>query len=109
MVGNAGDVDIVAAPRDGALLIWRNTGRGHFTLATFPPGGRTIGVRGPRFVRVRSADDGWQWGDVLHHAAMPRAPDVVTVVPVAVVRLSTVAHVPTVASRDSSGRAPPSA
>src|SRR5262249_60913075 len=35
-IDNDGKVDILAAPRDGALMLWRNAGHGRFARAAVP-------------------------------------------------------------------------
>src|SRR5262245_62044177 len=35
-VDNDGYVDVLAAPRDGAVMLWRNAGHGRFLRATLP-------------------------------------------------------------------------
>lgn len=105
-VDNDGDLDIIAAPRDGRLLLWRNAGHGRFSLASLPRG-RSLASRGPRFERVQRGDDGWQWGVEHHGAAMPRAPAIATVVPIALVRIPPQVSLRSAALPSSSGRAPP--
>lgn len=104
---NDGRLDIVAAPRDGALMVWHNAGNGRFAPVALPHGAQRISPRSPRFSRVGRADDGWQWGDDRYDAAMPRAPDVVAVVPVSLVRVSSFVPVRPVSLHRSFGRAPP--
>jgi hypothetical protein len=106
-IDNDGDFDIVAAPHDGALLLWRNAGHGRFSLAAQPRRPPRVSPQGLRFVRVVPADDGWQWGVERYDAAMPRAPAVASAAPVAVVRISPLVPIRPVSLRRSSGRAPP--
>jgi hypothetical protein len=106
-IDHDGKVDIVAAPRDGVLMLWRNAGHGRFARATLPRDTQRLIARGPRITRVAQPDDGLQWGDDRHDAAMPRAPDAVADVPVAAVRLTTPVYVRPPSFRRFSGRAPP--
>jgi hypothetical protein len=108
-VDNDGAPDIVAAPHDGDILVWRNKGQGAFTLSTILRARRILPNRGPRFVRFQHADDGWQWGDVRYDAAMPRAPAAVVAVSRSFVRTSLDSFDPAVPFRSLTGRAPPSA
>ena len=102
-----GYVDVLAAPRDGALIIWHNTGHGRFARVALPHGSQRIVVRGPRIAHVEKMDDGWQWGDDRHDAALPRAPDVIGGVPIAPVRVTTPLYIRPASFRRFSGRAPP--
>src|SRR5512143_307293 len=52
-VDNDGDLDVLAAPRDGNLLLWRNVGHGRFSLAALPRGDRRLTAKSSRFERVR--------------------------------------------------------
>ena len=106
-VDRDGEQDIIAAPRNGDLLIWRNR-HGRLSLSTLPRGLHPVAERGPRFVRFAHSDEPGQWTDERYDAAMPRAPSVVAADPVALVSVSLPAFVPLVAIRSSSGRAPPS-
>jgi|SRR5215831_3469249 len=106
-VNKDGQQDILAALRDGDVQVWRNQGFGRFTQATLPRNARPVPERGPRFVLVKQADDGWQWGDERYDAAMPRAPAVLIAGPVRVLSLPAPVFVPRVSLRASSGRAPP--
>jgi hypothetical protein len=105
-----GDVDILAAPRarDGAVVLWRNEGNGRFELATLRQQVRLQPSSGSRFVRVRRSDEGSQWGDERYDAAMPRAPSIATVEPIALVRILPLTLAPPTPVRRLSGRAPPS-
>jgi hypothetical protein len=107
-VNSDGEQAILAAAHEGDLLIWRSLGHGRFTLASLPRDPRLIPERGPRFVRVKHADDGSQWGDERYDAAMPRAPAVTALGPIAAVLTPASVPPPIVAIRSSSGRAPPS-
>jgi hypothetical protein len=102
-----GHVDIVAAPRDGALMVWRNAGHGRFARIMLPRSTHRVVAREPRMTRLDKTDDGWQWGDERHDAALTRAPDVIGDVPVAAVRVTTPVYVRPVSFRRFSGRAPP--
>jgi 23S rRNA C2498 (ribose-2'-O)-methylase RlmM len=102
-----GAVDIVAAPRDGALMLWRNAGHGRFARVALPRGTLRLIARGPHIKHLQKADDGWQWGDDRHDAAMPRAPDVIGDVPIASVRVTTPVYLRPASFRRFSGRAPP--
>jgi hypothetical protein len=108
-IDNDGDLDVLATPRDGVLMLWRNAGHGRFRLATVP--GRTshLDVRRSRYERLQRSDDGGQWDDDRYEAAMPRGPDFVAAAPVALVRSASVVFVRPVSGRRSSGRAPPAA
>jgi hypothetical protein len=107
-IDNDGYVDILAAPRDGALLLWRNAGHGRFALASLSRGTSFPVTRGPRIARIEKMDDGWQWGDDHRHdAAMPRAPSVRGDLPVAAVRVTTPVYVRPASLRRFSSRAPP--
>jgi len=108
-VDNDGDPDIVAAPHDGEILVWRNKGQGAFDLATMPRNERLVPNRGARYVRFVRADDGWQWGDLRYDAAMPRAPAIAAAVSLSFVRTSLDSFDPAVSFRCLTGRAPPSA
>jgi hypothetical protein len=105
-VDNDGDLDIIAAPHDGRLLLWRNAGHGRFSLASLPRG-RRLASKGPRFERIQHRDDGWQWGVERYGAAMPRAPAVATVAPIAIVRVTPQVSLRSAPLPASSGRAPP--
>jgi len=106
-IDSDGDVDIVAAPRDGDLLVWHNAGRGRFARAVLPHGVRRLAARGPSIGRLEKTDDGWQLGDDRYDAAMPRAPDVVVDVHVVAVRITSPVYVRPASFRRSCGRAPP--
>lgn len=106
-IDNDGNVDILAAPRDGALMLWRNAGHGRFARAAPPRGQQRIAARGPHITHVERLDDGWQWGDEGHDAAMPRAPDVASDAPVFVVRITAPVYLRPASFRRSCGRAPP--
>src|SRR5262245_33982778 len=106
-VDRDGDVDIVAARRDGALVVWRNAGHGRFARVAPQRDAQHIVARESRITRVDDADDGWQWGDDRHDAAMPRAPAVAGDVPIAAVRATTPVYVRPSGFRRFSGRAPP--
>jgi hypothetical protein len=106
-IDNDGNIDILAAPRDGALMLWRNAGHGRFARAALPRATRRLVSRGPRIALVHKMDDGWQWGDDRHDAAMPRAPDAIGDVPIAPVRVTTPAYVRPASFPRFSGRAPP--
>ncbi len=106
-VDNDGDLDILAAPHDGGLLLWRNAGRGRFALAALPANAHALPARGPRYIVVRAVHEAWQCGDDRYDAAMPRAPAVVSAVPVSIVRVSAFVPVRPISLRPSSGRAPP--
>lgn len=105
-VDNDGDLDVLAAPRDGSLLLWRNAGHGRFLLAT-PPHDSRLAANTPRVERIHHRDDGWQWGAERYDAAMPRAPAVATMARVAIVRLPHFVPAGPASQRSSSGRAPP--
>jgi hypothetical protein len=107
-VDSDGEQEILAAAHEGDLLIWRNLGHGRFTLATPPRDPRLVPDRGPRFVRVKHADDGSQWGDERYDAAMPRAPAATALGPIAAILTPAPVPPQIVAIRSSSGRAPPS-
>ena len=107
-VDNDGQQDILAALHDGEVQLWRNRGAGRFSLAAIPRGARSVAERGPRFVRAKHADEGWQWGDERYDAAMPRAPAIALAGPVAIVGLPAAFVAPRVSLRTPSGRAPPS-
>jgi VCBS repeat protein len=107
-VDNDGQQDILAALHDGEVQLWRNQGAGRFSVATVPHDVHPVAERGPRFVRVKHGDDGWQWGDERYDAAMPRAPAVVVTGPVVFIRVSASFVTPRVSIRPASGRAPPS-
>ena len=102
-----GDVDIVAAPREGSLIVWRNAGHGRFARVVPPRQTHLVASRESRLTRLDEADDGWQWGDDGHDAAMPRAPDAVADVSIAAVRVTTPVYVRPSAFRRLGGRAPP--
>jgi hypothetical protein len=106
-IDNDGNVDILAAPRDGALMLWRNAGHGRFARAALPRGSTRLVARGPRITRFAEPDDGWQWGDDRHDAAMPRAPDAASDAPIAAVRVTTPVYLRPAPFRRFSGRAPP--
>jgi hypothetical protein len=106
-IDNDGHVDILAAPRNGALVLWRNAGHGRFARAALPRGAPRLVTRGPRIARIAKMDDGWQWGDDRHDAALPRAPDVIGDVPIAAFRVTPPLYVRPVSFRRFSGRAPP--
>ena len=95
-VDNDGDLDVLAAPRDGSLLLWRNAGHGRFLLAA-PPHHSRLAATSPRVERIHHRDD----------AAMPRAPAVATMARVAIVRLPHFVPAGPASQRSSSGRAPP--
>jgi hypothetical protein len=107
-VDRNGEQDIIAAPHDGDLLIWRNRGMGRFTLGTLTRNARALGERGPRVVRFVRTDDLLQWSDERYDAAMPRAPSVSIVVLAADVALPLSVPAPLISLRSPSGRAPPS-
>ena len=106
-VDNDGDVDILAAPRDGAVMLWRNAGHGRFARAPVPRRAQPLVPSAPRITRTGETDDGWQSGDDQHDAAMPRAPDVTGEIPVAAVRVTTPVYVRPASFRRFCGRAPP--
>jgi len=106
-IDHDGAVDIVAAPHDGVLMFWHNAGHGRFSRIALPRDSTRIVARGPRIARVEKMDDGWQWGDDRHDAAMPRAPDVIGDAPIAPVRVASPVYVRPVSFRRFSGRAPP--
>jgi hypothetical protein len=106
-VDNDGDLDILVAPRDGALVLWRNSGHGRFRLATMPPAPHTAPARGPRLERLRRSDDGWQWGDERYDAALPRAPAATAIRSVVLVRTVSPHSIRPVPEGRSAGRAPP--
>jgi FG-GAP-like repeat len=106
-IDNDGDVDILAAPRDGALMVWRNAGHGRFARTALPRQNHRIIARGPRITHVEKLDDGLQWGDDRHDAAMPRAPDVKGDVPIAPVRVTTPVYARPASLCLTCGRAPP--
>ena len=108
-VDNDGDLDVVAAPRDGSVLLWRNAGHGRFSLAALRRDSRRLAADRPRFERVRRHDDGWQWGAERYDAAMPRAPAVATVARVGIIRIPFFVPARPASHRPSSGRAPPRA
>ena len=108
-VDNDGEPDILAAPRDGHLLLWHNQGHGQFLLATVPPDANAVPIRGPRFVLFRAADGEWQCGDVRYDLAVPRAGPRAAVAPLSLVRAALVSVHSPVPVRHLSGRAPPSA
>src|SRR5215471_19523543 len=66
-----GHIDIVAAPRDGVLMFWHNVGHGRFARVALPPDAHPLSAHGVRIARVEKLDDGLQWGDDRHDAAMP--------------------------------------
>ena len=102
-----GDVDILAAPRDGDLLVWHNAGNGRFARAALPRDAGRLVARGPSVGRLEQADDGWQPGDERYDAALPRAPDVVADVHVVTVRVTSPVYVRPASFRRFGGRAPP--
>ena len=106
-IDNDGQVDILAAPRDGVLMLWRNAGHGRFARAALPRQTHRMIARGPRITHVEKLDDGLQWGDERHDAAMPRAPDVKGDVPIAPVRVTTPVYVRPASRCRTRGRAPP--
>ena len=106
-VDNDGRIDILAAPRDGALMLWRNAGHGRFARAAVPRDTDRLVSHGPRIAHTGKMDDGWQWGDDRHDAAMPRAPDAAGDAPIAAVRASPPVYARPVPFRRFSGRAPP--
>lgn len=106
-VDNDGYVDVLAAPRDGAVMLWRNAGHGRFARATLPRAAQAPISRGPRVGRLVKPDEGWQWGDDRYDAAMPRAPDVASAVSIRPVRLTSPLYVRPAPFRRFSGRAPP--
>jgi len=106
-IDNDGDFDVVAARRDGALMLWRNAGHGRFALAVLPRDTHRLTTHGPRLSTREHPDEGWQWGDDGHDAAMPRAPDVIADLPAAPVRLAASAYARRAAFRRFSDRAPP--
>jgi hypothetical protein len=106
-IDNDGNVDILAAPRDGALMLWRNAGHGRFARAALPRDSQRLTARGPRITHAVNPDEGSQWGDDRYDAAMPRAPDAVADVPIAAVRVTTPVYVRPASFRRLSGRAPP--
>jgi hypothetical protein len=106
-VDNDGDLDIVAVPRSGGMvMLWRNAGRGRFFLAATPTRS-AMAVPGPRFTRTQRPDEGGQWGDDRYEVALPRAPAIAAVAPVALVRAAVPLSVRSLPERRSSGRAPP--
>ncbi len=108
-VDNDGQVDIVAAPhaRAAGLILWHNQGNGRFTLNAIARDAKPAPSRGPRFVRYRHADDGWQWGDERYDAAMPRAPAIGSTDAVAFVSVLSEDSAPVVPLPRLPGRAPP--
>jgi FG-GAP-like repeat len=108
-VDNDGQVDILATPHadDESLLFWRNEGEGQFRLATLPPGARPAPTRGPWVALAKRLDQGGLWGDERFDAALPRAPAVAAVVPVAFVRAASTDSLPFRVLRPQSDRAPP--
>ena len=106
-VDNDGHLDLLAAPRDGTLMFWRNAGHGRFARAAIPRETPRLASRGPRIAHIEKTDDGGQWGDDRHEAAMPRAPDVIGDVPVFLVRVTTPDYLRPASFRRFSGRAPP--
>jgi hypothetical protein len=73
-VDNDGDLDILAAGQSGALVLWRNAGRGRFVIAPAPHRRgltrREVSIRG-----VLDTGEPIQSGDERYSAALPRAPD----------------------------------
>ncbi|HWJ55202.1 MAG TPA: VCBS repeat-containing protein [Vicinamibacterales bacterium] len=104
-VDNDGDLDILVA-QNGVIRLWRNGGHGRFALATLPTH-LSLGARSPRLVAVDLPEEGPQWDDDRYDAAMPRAPAIAAVIPVALVRLPSPVALHPVSLRPSSGRAPP--
>lgn len=98
--------DIVAGPRTAMLVLWRDAGHGKCSLATTHRHGAGP-VSGCRFARVHRPEDGGQWGDDRYDAALPRAPAVAAVMPVALVRIAVSLAAGPLSQRPSSGRAPP--
>ena len=108
-VDNDGQADIVAAPHEGEILLWRNRGHGSFALAALPRDVQGPPSRGPQFRRALQDQGGWQWGDLRFGASMPRAPAIAGTLLVAFVRTSVEFLDPPDPFRPLSGRAPPSA
>jgi hypothetical protein len=107
-VDNDGDLDILAAPRDGGgVVLWRNAGHGRFKLAVVPPTRHGVHRQRSRFVRVQRSEDGWQCGDERYDAAMPRAPAAAAASSSTILGLPPAAFVPPSFVPRSSGRAPP--
>lgn len=106
-VDNDGDLDVLAAPREGRLLLWRNAGHGRFSLVSPPRTVHPLAPTGLRFERVHRQDDGWQWGAERYDVAVPRTPAVVTVARIAILRLPLFDPPRRASQRPSSGRAPP--
>jgi hypothetical protein len=74
-VDNDGDLDILAAGRQGELRLWRNAGGGRFVLAAAAISRHVDYAR--RNIRVGNGvfdDQPEQAGDERYDAAMPRAP-----------------------------------
>ena len=106
-IDNDGKIDILAAPRDGALMLWHNAGHGRFARTALPHDSQRVIARGPRITHGEAPDEGWQWGDDRHDAALPRAPDAAGDAPIAAVRVTTPVYVRPASFRRFSGRAPP--
>jgi hypothetical protein len=108
-VDNDGRLDIVAAPRQGGLMVWRNRGKGRFVPAAPTRAAYRLPARGPRFGRVHHCfDESGQWDDERYDAAMPRAPGAgADVVPVSFVHPLAASDIRPASLRPSSGRAPP--
>ena len=106
-VDRDGDEDIVAVPREGVLLVWRNAGHGRFARDAAPGAGHRVLAQGPSIGLVRETEDAWQLGDDRYDAAMPRAPDLIADAPVFLVRVTSPVYVRPASFRRSCGRAPP--
>jgi len=107
-VDNDGEQDILAALHDGELQLWQNKGYGRFSLAAVPHDVKVVAERGPRFVRLKHADEASQWSDERYDATMPRAPAVVSAGLVTAPALPAPFLAPSVSVPSSPGRAPPS-
>jgi hypothetical protein len=106
-VDNDGDLDILAAARDGDLRLWRNGGHGRFALAAVPQVHRRLSRGAPRIRGVGLPEDPLQIGDERNEAALPRAPALASGAPLASSPFFTSRSVVSRTFGPSSGRAPP--
>lgn len=105
-VDNDGDLDILAASTRHGLLLWRNSGRGHFELAR-PPRSRAPALVRSGLRRFTHPQDGPSAVDDRYDAALPRAPAVSAAAEIQTPAPNSSTFFPFTTTTGTSGRAPP--